>query len=157
MITHNAGGLKKKKLMSKSLTRMPHSNVFQNREPRTWKPNLCPLSKIANGRVNYDLLREEASVNKITWPPARTFSSPLCSFFLPVGPKIGNYYWLQCIYCNSDPMMSKLNLMNRHFFGVGPSSCSRLEAFSAEHKTLFDELKEFISTAIYDYLKAHQS
>ena len=32
--------------------------------------------------------------------------------------------------------------MNRHFFGVGPSSCSRLEAFSAEHKTLFDELKE---------------
>ncbi|KAI6653010.1 hypothetical protein LOD99_4087 [Oopsacas minuta] len=143
MTTHDAGGLKKKKLLSKSLTRMPHSNVPQNRGPRTWKPNSCPLSKIANGRVNYDLLREEASVNRITWPPARTFSSPLYSFLLPVGPKIGNSYWLQCLYCSSDLMMSKLNLMNLHFFGVGTSSCSRLEAFSAEHKTLFDELKEW--------------
>ncbi|KAI6650816.1 hypothetical protein LOD99_7867 [Oopsacas minuta] len=63
-------------------------------------------------------------------------------FSLTRWTKIGNYYWLQCLYCNSDAMMSKLNLVNRHFFGVGPSSRSRLKAFSAEHKTLFHELKE---------------
>ena len=102
---------------------------------------MSPLSKVTNGRVDYDLLRQEASANGIVWPPPRNVTSPLYSFFLPVGPKIANYYWLQCLYCNSDPMMSKLNLMNRHFFGVGPSSCPRLEPFPAEKQPLFDELK----------------
>ena len=31
--------------------------------------------------------------------------------------------------------------MNRHFFGVGPSSCPRLEPFPAEKQLLFDKLK----------------
>lgn len=130
-----------RKNLSKALTRMPHSNVPQNRDPRPWKHRLGPLSKITNGRVDYAFLRQEASDSGIVWPPTRNVTSPLYKFFLPVGKKIGNNYWLQCLFCNSDPIISKLNLMNRHFFGVGPSSCQRLEPFSSQHQSLFNYLK----------------
>ena len=61
--------LKPKKKRSKALTRMPHSNLPLNRDARSWKHRLSPLSKVTNGRVDYDLLRQEASANGIVWPP----------------------------------------------------------------------------------------
>ena len=38
-------------------------------------------------------------------------------------------------------MMSKLCSMNRHLFGVGPSTCQRIDPFSSEFKLLFNELR----------------
>ena len=38
--------------------------------------------------------------------------------------------------------MSKLNLMNRHLFGVGTSICERLEPYSSEYQLLFNELRK---------------
>ena len=82
--------LNPKKKRSKALTRMPHSNLPQKREARAWEHRFSQLSKVTNGRVDYDLLRQEASANGIVWPPPRNVTSPLYSFFLPVGPKIAN-------------------------------------------------------------------
>ena len=82
--------LNPKKKLSKALIMMPHSNLPQKREARTWKHRFSQLSKVNNGRVDYDLLRQEASANGKVWPPPRNVTSPLHSFFLPVGPKIAN-------------------------------------------------------------------
>ena len=79
-----------RKTLSKAFTRMPHSNVPQNLDSRPWNYGLGPLSKITNGRVGYTLLRQEASVNVIVWPPARKVTIPVYHCFLPVGKKIGN-------------------------------------------------------------------
>ena len=48
-----------RKKLSNALTRMPHSNVAQNHDPRPWKKEVGLLSKITNGRVDYALLRKE--------------------------------------------------------------------------------------------------
>ena len=71
-----------RKALSKSLTRIPHSNIPLNRDSRPWKNGIGPLSKIINGRIDYDLLRQEALENGITWPPNRNnLTSPIYSFF----------------------------------------------------------------------------
>ena len=71
-----------RKALSKSLTPIPHSNIPLNRDSRPWKNGIGPLSKIINGRIDYDLLRQEALENGITWPPNRNnLTSPIYSFF----------------------------------------------------------------------------